>query len=129
MAARKTTNPVATSKFAKTAKLSVAIMISTLKDGDSHSYKDLMEVTGLSQRTIAEWVIAFRRKKLVRIGAWLPDTRRLGGIAEFIWDETQSKPDCPKPRLGSSVTRQRYRNKLRLKETLHRLAGNPQNPS
>lgn len=82
------------------------VLIKALIAG-SHTYAELMAITGLQQPTVSAWIKELRHAQLVRIVSWDLDPRGYPTIARFGW----GFGDCVKPVLSNAERMRRSRAK------------------
>lgn len=49
------------------------------------TYADLAQISGLSERPIADWLHALRQARLVYVCGWGADTRGQPRVAQYAW--------------------------------------------
>ena len=87
-----------------------AIFIKTLVDGP-HSRYDLCDETGLSYKTVCDYVDALHRHKLIYIAAIVEDNRNRNQIEQFQWGPGQK--DATRKPVSRAVINQRVRDRHR----------------
>lgn len=76
------------------------------------TFAALIEITGLSQDALGDWIGEFRRRKLVHVEAWDLDPREAPTIAAFRWNPGAPDAERPAP-LTNGQKSARWRAKAR----------------
>lgn len=87
-------------------------LMAALASAPHMTYEQLIEATGLPQRAIANWVLPMRAAKVVRVAAWLPDTRGYLSVAAFAL--SSGEPDAERTPLSGTERVRRVREKRKV---------------
>lgn len=106
-------------KIIKVNALMMAQLMKHLMEGD-YTCKELAEETGLHYVTVLHYTREMYREGVIHICKWdrRPDTKDPIRIYKF-----GSKPDAKKKIFTEAEKKQRYRDKKRQMDMIHRLAG------
>lgn len=115
--------PIYTGGKVRLNPLANAKLMRTLYEG-SHSIAELIEATGLGERSVITYLIHLRKLKLVRIGSW--DTARNGAATIPCFEWAPDKRDVPKPVKSVAQRSKEYRARKILKEIANGLANQTQ---
>ena len=72
---------------------------------DPHTFAELAEETGLHYITVREWVREMHRQGIVRVAAWVENTRGHRRIEAFMFGEGADAKK-PRPKSGAQRTRE-----------------------
>lgn len=85
------------------------------------TYEELQAYTGLNDTTIRQYIAAFKRRGLLHIAEWEPDSRGFAGRKPaFLWGEGS---DAPRSVRTATERNRDYRERQKQVKMLHAIVG------
>ncbi len=101
-------------KRATTNALAIRNLIEALMTAP-HTYHELMDASGLHDRTIRAFLVPFRKApRMVYIAAWHPDPRGYPTRPAFMWG---NRPDARRTPMSNAERQRRVRQRAKVKVT------------
>lgn len=97
-------------KLARPNMLSYAIAFGMIASGEDFTREEIAEATGWHGVTAADFLRVLRKRKLIYVCGWLPDSIDRDAIAVF---RLGNKPDKPRKRLTPAQRAKRMRDRQR----------------
>ena len=98
------------------ARLHMVLRMREAMSREPMTYGQLIELTGLAQRTVAKWVSEWRELKQVHIAHWAPDKRGRLFVAMYAWGDGEDKPR-PGPAMTDAQRMRVFRQQQKDKPT------------